>query len=153
MYNHTYGHVHVLHLAFPNVVRYSVSDVRSAFRLSRGLNPGYNWSSYRFHGWVHRHMSRLQGATSKMLAAAEACYANDFGCSLRQLGLREMITESRTWNSGARFYQNMENSLLTPDNPNLIVEKFLEKKLLPFLEVVYGLRNYNAFPWVVTQPP
>lgn len=46
-------------------------------------------------------MSRLQGATNKMLAAAEACYANDFGCSLRQLGLREMITESRTWNSGA----------------------------------------------------
>ena len=42
----------------------------------------------------------LQGATDKMLAAAEACYANDFGCSLRQLGLREMITENRSWDSG-----------------------------------------------------
>lgn len=44
----------------------------------------------------------LQGATDKMLAAAEACYANDFGCSLRQLGLREMITENRYWDSGVR---------------------------------------------------
>ena len=42
-----------------------------------------------------------RGATPKMLAAAEACYANDFGASLRQLGLREMIAESRAWDSGA----------------------------------------------------
>ena len=43
---------------------------------------------------------RDKGATPKMLAAAEACYANDFGASLRQLGLREMIAESRAWDSG-----------------------------------------------------
>ncbi len=42
-----------------------------------------------------------RGATPKMLAAAEACYANDFGASLAQLGLREMIAESRAWDSGA----------------------------------------------------
>ena len=32
---------------------------------------------------------------------AEACYANDFGCSLEQLGLGEMITENQRWDSGA----------------------------------------------------
>ncbi len=36
-----------------------------------------------------------RGATPRMLAVAEACYANDFGCSLRQLGLRETIEEAR----------------------------------------------------------
>ena len=30
-----------------------------------------------------------------MLAVADACYANDFGCSLSQLGLTEMVEESR----------------------------------------------------------
>ncbi len=36
-----------------------------------------------------------QGATDKMIAAADACYANDWGCSIHQLGLRELITEAR----------------------------------------------------------
>ena len=36
-----------------------------------------------------------------MVAIAEACYANDFGCSLDQLGLHEMITENQRWDSGA----------------------------------------------------
>ena len=36
-----------------------------------------------------------------MIAIAEACYANDFGCSLDQLGLCEMITENQRWDSGA----------------------------------------------------
>lgn len=40
---------------------------------------------------------RSRGATDKMLAVAEACYANDFGCSIKQLGLREMITENQRW--------------------------------------------------------
>ena len=34
------------------------------------------------------------------MAIAEACYANDFGCSLDQLGLCEMITENQRWDSG-----------------------------------------------------
>jgi len=46
--------------------------------------------------WLRGH-----GASTRMLAVADACYANDFGCSLDQLGLREMITESRRWDSGA----------------------------------------------------
>jgi hypothetical protein len=28
------------------------------------------------------------------MEVADACYANDFGCSVQQLGLREMITEN-----------------------------------------------------------
>ena len=32
-----------------------------------------------------------------MIAVADACYANDFGCSIAQLGLTEMIEESRGW--------------------------------------------------------
>lgn len=43
---------------------------------------------------------RSKGANEQMLAIADACYANDFGCSLQQLGLREMITENRQWDSG-----------------------------------------------------
>eukprot|EP00873_Tetraselmis_striata_P017048 jgi/Tetstr1/437312/TSEL_002796.t1 len=43
------------------------------------------------------------GVNSKMVAFAEACYANDFGASLKQLGLREMITENRSWDSGDTY--------------------------------------------------
>ena len=43
---------------------------------------------------------RNKGMGDKVLAIADACYANDFGCSLHQLGLREMITENRKWDSG-----------------------------------------------------
>ena len=45
---------------------------------------------------------RARGATPRMLAVADACYANDFGCSLSQLGLCELITENRRWDSGRR---------------------------------------------------
>jgi hypothetical protein len=37
---------------------------------------------------------RSKGATPLQLEVADVCYANDFGCSLQQLGLREMITEN-----------------------------------------------------------
>jgi hypothetical protein len=43
---------------------------------------------------------RRRGASNRMLAVADACYANDFGCSLEQLGLSEMITENQRWDSG-----------------------------------------------------
>lgn len=43
---------------------------------------------------------RQEGFSERMLAVAEACYANDFGCSLHQLGLSEMITENQRWDSG-----------------------------------------------------
>ena len=47
---------------------------------------------------------RSKGANEQMLAIADACYANDFGCSLQQLGLREMITENRKWDSGTHLW-------------------------------------------------
>lgn len=37
---------------------------------------------------------RSKGATPKMLAVADACYANDFCATLEDVGLREMITEN-----------------------------------------------------------
>lgn len=43
---------------------------------------------------------RNKGVSHKVLAIADACYANDFGCSLHQLGLRELITENQKWDSG-----------------------------------------------------
>jgi hypothetical protein len=46
---------------------------------------------------------REKGATPLMLAAAEACYANDFGARLRELGLREMIAENNSWDSGETY--------------------------------------------------
>lgn len=54
---------------------------------------------------------RRRGATPRMLAIADACYANDFGCSLRQLGLRETIEENRRWDSG-ETYLLMDRSLV-----------------------------------------
>ncbi|KAK9804891.1 hypothetical protein WJX72_010512 [[Myrmecia] bisecta] len=46
---------------------------------------------------------RSRGANDRMVAIADACYANDFGCSISQLGLREMITENRRWDSGETY--------------------------------------------------
>ena len=43
-----------------------------------------------------------QGANDKMIAAADACYANDWGCSVHQLGLRELITEARRTDASAQ---------------------------------------------------
>lgn len=40
---------------------------------------------------------RSKGASKRMIAAADASYANDFCCSLEQLGLRELIEEGRGW--------------------------------------------------------
>ncbi|KAG2437442.1 hypothetical protein HXX76_006092 [Chlamydomonas incerta] len=44
-----------------------------------------------------------KGCTPRQVAVADACYANDFGCSLRQLGLREMIHENKKWDSGETY--------------------------------------------------
>ena len=41
-----------------------------------------------------------QGAGDRMLAIADACHATDFGCSIDDLGLREMIIENQRWDSG-----------------------------------------------------
>ncbi|KAL3134987.1 hypothetical protein ABBQ32_007941 [Trebouxia sp. C0010 RCD-2024] len=46
---------------------------------------------------------RNKGVSHKVLAIADACYANDFGCSLHQLGLRELITENQKWDSGDSY--------------------------------------------------
>lgn len=40
---------------------------------------------------------RAKGATPLQLEVADVCYANDFGCSLQTLGLREMITENQRY--------------------------------------------------------
>eukprot|EP00878_Enallax_costatus_P027136 GHUV01029188.1.p1 GENE.GHUV01029188.1~~GHUV01029188.1.p1 ORF type:complete len:433 (+),score=137.10 GHUV01029188.1:367-1665(+) len=46
---------------------------------------------------------RSKGATDLQLEVADVCYANDFGCNLKQLGLREMITENNKWDSGETY--------------------------------------------------
>lgn len=46
---------------------------------------------------------RSKGATARQLAVADVCYANDFGASLGQLGLREMITENNKWVAACVF--------------------------------------------------
>eukprot|EP00891_Asterochloris_glomerata_P008389 jgi/Astpho2/8389/e_gw1.00122.39.1_t len=46
---------------------------------------------------------RRQGASDRMVAIADACYANDFGCSIEQLGLRELVLENRNWESGDTY--------------------------------------------------
>ncbi|GLC55793.1 hypothetical protein PLESTB_001029400 [Pleodorina starrii] len=44
-----------------------------------------------------------KGCTVRQMAVADACYANDFACSLRQLGVREMIEENRGWDCGESY--------------------------------------------------
>lgn len=46
---------------------------------------------------------RAKGCSERQIAVADACYANDFGCSLRQLGVREMIMENRNWDDGGSW--------------------------------------------------
>ena len=41
------------------------------------------------------------GASERMVAIADACFATDFGCTIEELGLAEMIIENQQWTSGA----------------------------------------------------
>lgn len=43
---------------------------------------------------------RQGGASERMVEIADACFANDFGCSISQLGMRETILENRKWDAG-----------------------------------------------------
>ncbi len=44
---------------------------------------------------------RRSGASERMISIADACIANDFGCSIDQLGLREAILENQKWDVGS----------------------------------------------------
>lgn len=55
---------------------------------------------------------RRKGVNEKMIAIADACYANDFGCSIRQLGLRETIIENQKWDSGWYSFYNTGRIIL-----------------------------------------
>ena len=44
---------------------------------------------------------RNNGASDRMVSIADACIANDFGCSIDQLGLRESIIENQNWDVGS----------------------------------------------------
>ncbi|WIA08987.1 hypothetical protein OEZ85_008401 [Tetradesmus obliquus] len=46
---------------------------------------------------------RSKGASELQMEVADVCYANDFGCSVQTLGLREMITENNKWDSGETY--------------------------------------------------
>ena len=54
---------------------------------------------------------RAQGCSPDEVAAAETCYANDFGCSLRELGTHEMIQEVRNWVYGPLYLISTGRSL------------------------------------------
>ena len=52
---------------------------------------------------------RRAGCTRRQQAIADACFANDFGASLDELGVTELITENRLWDAGETY--------LVPDRP------------------------------------
>lgn len=62
------------------------------------------WESLPDHDISVAEFLRRKGASPHMLAIADACYANDFGCELEQLGLRETIIENRKWDAGNYFF-------------------------------------------------
>ena len=41
------------------------------------------------------------GASARMISIADACFATDFGCTIEELGMAEVIIENQQWNSGA----------------------------------------------------
>jgi hypothetical protein len=43
------------------------------------------------------------GASQRQVDIADACFANDFGCSIGQLGMRETILENQSWDAGTAF--------------------------------------------------
>lgn len=49
---------------------------------------------------------RRNGASERMVRIADACIANDFGCSIDQLGLRETILENQKWDVGSLSRQS-----------------------------------------------
>ncbi|KAI8469401.1 MAG: amine oxidase-like protein [Monoraphidium minutum] len=62
---------------------------------------------------------RSKGTTERQMQVADVCYANDFGCSLAQLGLREMIVENNNWDSG-------ETYLIADQSMRVVVERLAE---------------------------
>lgn len=54
---------------------------------------------------------RQGGATDRMVAAADVCYANDYCCSIDQLGVREMIEENRQFACADQPYLIMDGAL------------------------------------------
>lgn len=57
--------------------------------------------------WLHE-----GGASNRMIDIADACFANDFGCSISQLGMRETILENRSWDAGRLVLQTTWTSLV-----------------------------------------
>ncbi|GBG78364.1 hypothetical protein CBR_g26393 [Chara braunii] len=47
---------------------------------------------------------RRKGVKESMMKLADALYANDFGCSLTELGVAECIQEARSWSFGDSYF-------------------------------------------------
>lgn len=62
---------------------------------------------------------RNGGASERMIDIADACFANDFGCSIPQLGMRETILENRKWDSGDTLFRKLPLSWTVPLNTNV----------------------------------
>ena len=72
------------------------TDVERVLELFESVGKsGYPDTDVSVEQWL-----RNAGATDRMVAVADACLANDFGCSLNMLGLRETIRENRCWDAG-----------------------------------------------------
>lgn len=85
---------------------------------------------------------RQQGCTADELAAAETCYANDFGCSLRELGVHEMIQEIRNWVYGPLYLISTGHSLA--DAPRRMAEGLEVHCQWPVQRVEYGMGGAGA---------
>ena len=92
--------VALTHDLFANVGKRCSALQDAAVALTHELFANVGKESYPETDISAEHWLRNKGADDKVLAIADACYANDFGCSLHQLGLREMITENQKWDSG-----------------------------------------------------
>ena len=69
-------------------------------RMLSGMFPALFWESSPPLWMKDSRQGHVISCSCVQSAVAEACYANDFGCSLEQLGLTELIIENQRWNAG-----------------------------------------------------
>ena len=96
------------------------------------------WGEVRLPDMSCLEWLRAQGCSPDEVAAAETCYANDFGCSLRELGTGEMIQEVRNWVYGPLYLISTGRSLA--DAPRRMAEGLRERVHCgwPVRRVQYG---------------
>lgn len=116
-------------------------------------NPHVQEAHDTFSGLVHEditrpdssifdYMKHRKHASERSIELADCFYANDFGCSIHELGLQECIQEAKNWSYGQEY--------LLLDRPLSAVIDFLGQGLQirvdsPVQKIEYSSEGVNIF--------